>query len=118
MQITIVLPSLPKSWNTFVSKQSFWVYKQYKDEIHWTVKAAFNKKYRGVSLSPPVTVAFVYGFTDNRRRDIDSMCIKPHVDALVACNLLPDDHKEIIPKVTHTWQKTPSPQTKITIKES
>ncbi len=116
MELNLVLDHfLPEEWNKLKSRH--WsVYKKLKDDYStwlWEIKA----QTRGTKFEGGVLLTFVYGFTSNQRRDIDSLCTKPLVDSLVDIGLFPDDNKNVIVEVRHTWEYTDHIRTRIIIQD-
>lgn len=114
--VEFVLPILPRSWNKLIFNKgaSTWDYKEWRDNCRvWilTIKndPAFKK------LVPPLEIKFIYGFPDDRVRDVDALCTKPIIDALVFYGILEDDHKKILTNTSNDWEYTAEEQVRVVL---
>lgn len=116
MKLEIILPILPLPQNELKGR-SYHSYKKNKDEIGLWVLSA-KQKVKDIKLIPGISITFIYGFTNDVRRDIDSLYTKPIVDAFVDIGLLKDDHKKILVTTHNEWEYSEVERTRIVIRDS
>lgn len=99
MTFTIQTKAIP--WNQLVRKN------------HWTVSRIFNElreatHYASLSIPPmlgPLELSFHFKWKEQRRHDLDSVCVKPIIDQLVDDGLIiGDDDLTHVIKVSFTGE--------------
>lgn len=115
MELEIILPILPLPWNK-LKGYGYHRYKKNKDEIGLWVLSA-KQKLKNTKLVPGISIKFIYGFTNDKRRDVDAFATKPIVDSLVDIGLLKDDHKKILVATHNEWEYTGTEQTRMIIRD-
>lgn len=118
MTYEIQIEGTPKTWNAFINK-THWAYVAYKNEIKRSIRIAILRRgdLRKYPAMSKVLISFVCGYSTQRRSDIDSLCVKGHVDALVREGIITDDNRFVVQEVRTTWEESKTPFTKIIIEE-
>lgn len=114
MKYEAIITGKPKSWNAFINK-THWAYYAYAQEIKRQIMAAFAPLRDKEWPVPCVRVSFYCGYSTKRRSDIDSLCLKAHVDGLVQTGIIIDDNRFIIKEVQIAWETTKADQTRIIV---
>jgi len=115
MTYEITIEGTPHTWNAFIGNRTNWRYFQYKKVTQTMVVATLAPLRDKKWPLPRVRVTFCCGYPTKRRSDIDSLALKPHVDALVLAGVITDDNKDVVREVRVTWEKSKEPYTKILI---
>jgi len=90
----LILKKKPASWNVVARKHYWTVKKEFESWQEATLEAVAGTRPRALPIPAswyPVQITFVARWKVNRRHDIDSLLVKPVVDAIVSLGLLPDD---------------------------
>lgn len=88
--LKITIPLKPESWNV-LARQNFWIVKKFKDK--WSSAVEYQilaNKIKPVS-SYPVTLYIEAHWKFRKEHDIDALCTKFAVDALVKQGILEND---------------------------
>lgn len=115
--IEFSLPLLPRSWNKLIFRKgaSTWEYKEWRDNVRiWMLAIKNDPAFK--QLVPPLEIEFIYGFPDDRARDVDALCTKPIIDALVHYGIIEDDHKKIVARTINNWEYADEERTRIVIR--
>lgn len=117
MMYEFEIEGVPFSWNKFINR-THWTYYGYAQAI---------KKQMLVAAIPlrdekwPLSNVWVWvhlGYRTKRKSDLDSLCLKPHVDALVMAGIITDDNKNILKQWGPTsWEYSDTPFTRVIIEE-
>lgn len=97
----IIVPLKPYSWNVLVRKH-YRVVQKFKDEWHDAILGLIRAKGLPRLLSYPVTIYVEAHWKFKKRHDIDSLCTKFAIDALVKGGVLDDDDLTHVDKVVFT----------------
>jgi Holliday junction resolvase RusA-like endonuclease len=99
--LRIVIPLKPQSWNVLVRKH-YRVVQNFKDQWHQNVQYQVLKNKIKPVTQYPVTLFIEAHWMQKRRHDIDALCTKFAVDALVNLGILVDDDITHVNKVVFT----------------
>lgn len=97
----IVVPLKPESWNVLVRK-NHWIVTAFKDEWHEAVNWEIKRQNIKPVTEYPVTLHVEAHWKHKRRHDIDSLCTKFAIDALVKAGILVDDDLTHVERVIFT----------------
>ena len=114
--IKIVIKAIPPSNNLFLgNSHNFNEYQRTKQDWHWLIKFAINK--RPAKPYESAVVSIKYFFPDRKRRDPDNYSGKMLLDPLVREGILKDDSFKYITLRLEADYCKEDPRTEITIEE-
>lgn len=95
-RIQFVIPGRLPTWNTFYAGTHWGRRRRIAEEWKAAAMAAILQETGGkrLKLRPPVRLEVVVRY--RRPRDLDNVCLKPVIDALVSLGMIPDDTAEVL----------------------
>jgi len=122
--ITLVLPDeKPPSWNSYYAQRLHWAQRSaMKEDALVVVTDAVNRyeaTHGPIALRFPVRLSYTCYYKNAQRRDLSNIMLKCYEDALVKCEVMPDDSTQYVAEmvVRARLDRDGGPRVEITIEE-